>query len=316
MLKIKTVTLLIISCFLGLLFIHLETTPQVMAQFTIPTRTPTPSETEPPPTPEPGDDPTETPQPQPSEPAATLPSASATATVTAITPVETPIGGYLPTAEGCSYNPTVFAANGPVTVRRGPGTDYKPAGTMLYLEVRPIVGRADSAPWWQIVMGDGELRWVADSVVIVGGYTGFVPIVPAPPLTDGSTPTPSAEIWSPTPNPVCTPVPPSPTPSLTPIPSNTPAPTSAEPASTATIPAGQLEIDKGDILEETATANEPTATTTSQPESTAAGTTVAVLIPTPAPLPTAPESSPIPWIPLAGVGLILAGVVMFIIRRR
>lgn len=311
MLKTKAVTLLIISCFILLLFIQPRATPQALAQFTIPTRTPTPSETEPPPpTPEPGDDPTQTPQPQPSEPAATLPPASATA----IPPVETPVGGYLATAEGCSYNPTIFAANGPVTVRRGPGTAYKPAGTILYLEVRPIVGRADSAPWWQIVMHDGQLRWVADSVVVVSGYTAFVPIVPAPPLSDGSTPTPSAEIWSPTPNPVCTPIPPSPTPSLTPIPSNTPAPTSAVPANTATVPAGTEEIDKGDIIQETATANEPTATAITPIQVTA--TSTAVVIPTPGPLPTMNEGSPIPWGPIAGVGLILIGAFMFVIRRR
>ena len=114
----------------------------------------------------------------------------------------TPLGGYLPTAEPCGTIPTVRTL-GTVYVRQGPGTDYTAVTTMQYLEVRPIRGRAQNAEWWLIELGDGSSGWIANLAVEVRGYTGLVPLVTAPPLANGATPTPGP-LWNPTPNPVCT----------------------------------------------------------------------------------------------------------------
>lgn len=191
---------------------------------TIPTRTPTPG-----PVP-----PTKTPAPKPTssgggdDPATAVPTSTAQPlpTDTATPPVTiayTPVGGFVPTAESCSSQPTIKAQN-PTNVRQGPGTNYPVVGQLVFLEVRFILGRAADAAWWLIQLDDGDTGWVADNIVTVQGYIGSVPIVPAP-AVNGQTPT-LGTLWNPTPLPFCT-VTPTATATATAVPSATPSPTTA-----------------------------------------------------------------------------------------
>lgn len=169
---------------------------------TIPTRTPVP-----PPA-------TATPSSSGPNPTAThTPAASAATPTSTLLPVNiapTPVGGFLPTAVPCSGNPTIQTL-GATNVRSGPGLEYGVIGELVYLEVRYIVGRAETAEWWLIQFNNGQFGWVSNDIVLVQGYTPILPIVEAPPL-NGSTPTPGA-LWNPTPFPSCT---------VTPVPSDTP----------------------------------------------------------------------------------------------
>ena len=177
-------------------------------QQTIPTRTSTP----PPATATPagggGGNPTNTPV------ATSGPAATPTSTLLPVNIAPTPVGGFLPTAVPCGASPTIETL-GATNVRSGPGLEYAVIGDLVYLEVRYIVGRAETAEWWLIQFNEGQLGWVANDVVIVQGYTAIVPIVAAPPL-NGVTPTPGA-IWNPTPPPFCT-VTPAPTDTATAVP--------------------------------------------------------------------------------------------------
>lgn len=279
------------------------------AQFTVPTRTPTPP---PQPTAPPGNGggpppaPTSTDEPQ----ATAEPSATPTNVPATLAP--TPEGGFLPTAEACSTDPTV-QANNKVNVRGGPGTDYDIVGELVYLEVRPISGRAANAVWWQIILADGSLGWVADAVVSVSGYTGQVPLVDVPALPDGTTPTPGPE-WDPTPNPACTPPPTfTPTATATGTPTNTPT---AAPSNTPT-PDTESANAAATTDDATAPATEtpipPTATATEAPTNTPIPTEP---VPTAAPLPVDDDNGgSMIWLPIAGIGLMLIGGFLFITRR-
>lgn len=254
---------------------------------TIPTRTPTSA---PPTATQPaggGNDPTPTSPPQ-SE-------ATPTSTLLPVQFAPTPVGGFIATAVPCGSNPTIQAL-GASNVRNGPGIDYDVVGELVYLEVRYIVGRAESAKWWLIQFNDGQLGWVADEIVLVQGYTPIIPIVAAPPLA-GSTPTPGPA-WNPTPLPFCT---------VTPIPTAIPSATpSSEPAAA--------------LLTQTAVPTEP-------PPTEVRPTATAIVQPTPVPLnPTAaatnepitpPTSDDINvGIILLVVGLLGAVVLIIFYRRR
>ena len=205
---------------------------------------------------------------------------------------------------------------GAVIVRSGPGQDYDRVGEIAYLDVRPIIGRSTSSPWWQIAL-DGDTRiagWVADEFVVVSGYTGAVPVLPSPALPTGDTPTPGAA-WDPTPNPICTPPP---TATDTPAaPTDTPAPTATElpPAATNTDTAPAAE--EAEALAESA---QPEATTTAVSPPTKIPEAAKQPAPTAAPLgtdlATGSTNSLDIWLPLMGVGLVLAGVILLFVRRR
>ena len=219
-----------------------QSTNQIQAQ-TVPSRTPT----SPPVTPTPtqpsggGSNPTATNTPQP--------QASPTSTLLPVDFAPTPIGGFIATAVPCSGNPTIQTL-GATNVRSGPGITYDIVGELVFLEVRYIVGRAESAKWWLIQFNDGQLGWVADEIVLVQGYTPIIPIVAAPPLA-GSTPTPGT-LWNPTPIPFCT---------VTPIPSDMPShtpdsePTEAAPTQTplpTELPATEVRPTDTPIVQPTA----------------------------------------------------------------
>jgi hypothetical protein len=269
-----------------------------------PTNTPLPGVTEPPPPPGGGgggdDDSTATPEPTSDE----QPEATATGGATAI--ASTPIGGYLPTAEPCSMSPTI-QTRGQVNVRQGPGIDYPTVGQLVYLEVRPISGRAAYTPWWLIQLASGDQGWVADQAITVQGYTGAVPLV-EPPAIGGHTPTPGAP-WNPTPNPICTPEP-TPTPTETPMATRT---TVAQPASVAvqSTPAAPTSTA---VPAATVTPFPPTATSI---PATVAPAVQATPIPTAAPLVAASDGGGIGSMMLyGGIGLLVIGLAAAALRLR
>ncbi|MCA9929274.1 MAG: hypothetical protein KC419_12370 [Anaerolineales bacterium] len=294
------VIILVLSLLLSAIINHLGFNKPVYslsANFTIPTKTP-----EPPPT----QKPTSGSQ-NPPPPAATETPITATATNTAVpvTLAATPQGGFVPTAAACGTQPTIQTVNN-TRVRQGPGTDYDIAAELVFLEVRPIVGRAADAEWWQIMLADGSLGWVADAVVTVQGNISVVPIV-ATPLLDGIAPTagpawnptvPSGcealAVWTSTPEPTAVP------------PTDTPEPLTAaateEPAATDTaVPSTDTPIPLTDtpIPEPTV---EPTPIATAVPldvEPEAAGSSTGIILPI-----------------VAAVLFVAGGVIAFLRRNR
>lgn len=288
-------TLLLIAC---ALIGHTLTTSRAEAQ-TIPTRTPTPSAEDATATSQPGD-----PGPNPTSPPATStsgpPSPSATSTPRPLPP--TPEEGFLPTVSACDPEPVLRSLGSGVNVRSGPGLDYEIVGSLQLNEVRPIIGRAADVAWWQTNLADGVVGWVADNIVEVSGYTGAVEIIPAPPLETGATVTPGTP-WAPTPRPECTPPPTG---------TSTPSPTpSATATATASLTAEATET--GAAVDQT-TADEETAT----PIVSAATAEISDLpaSPTAEPLPEEVEgSASMPWIPIAGLVLILVAAGLFVVQR-
>lgn len=162
--------------------------------FTVPTRTPTPAPPPPtqPPPPDDGGGGGSDPQPEPTQSQSPAdPTATAT---TAVNFAPTPEGGFFPTAEACSTQPTLLA-QATTNVRQGPGIDYGVISQLIFLEVRPIIGRAGEAPWWQILLANGDIGWVFDEIVQTQGNLSVVPIIEAPPI-DGISPTPGSD-WTP-----------------------------------------------------------------------------------------------------------------------
>lgn len=268
---------------------------QGLRQSSVPTRTPTSSS--------PGNG-----GGSPRPPTATLvPTATFTPSPT-VELVSTPEGGYVPTAEPCATPPTVQAP-GNVNVRFGPGLNYEIIGTMVFLETRPIVGRAAFAPWWLIQLSDGSHGWVADRAVAVQGYTGDVPLVDPPPQSNG-TPTPGAE-WNPTPVPTCTPLPTSTstaTVELTVVPKQT----TTDISKSQPTPSSTMTIAATETVTPSAT---HTALVTVDPTSTSAPSNVTGTPENPS-TQVEPESDTVNWILIVGVGMVVVGAVSLLLRRR
>lgn len=308
--SLGTLVLITLCAIIVLAIVIRPTARQTSAQ-TVPSRTPTPSADDPSPTPPP-DDGNGDPDPTSPPTSTSIPTATPTNTPLPIPP--TPEDGFLPTAEPCDSDPRLQASASGVNARSGPGLDYEVIAQLEFLEVRPIVGRAQFAEWWQINLADGALAWVANSVANVSGYIGEVPTVAAPPLGDGSTPTPGAP-WEPTPRPTCTPSP-SATPSRTPTgtATSTGAPT-VESAAGGGI--GDEEMATGTPSPTASATNSPTPTSVSQDEAEATAGAIdadETLVVEPLPGEGTAQST-IPWLPIAGVGLIVAAVALFVYRR-
>ncbi len=277
--------------------------PQRVSAQTIPSRTPTPA----------GGGATATPDgdggpgPQPTA----LPTSTGSgpqATATPIVNPPTPSGGFLPTAQPCDLEPTIISLANGINVRFGPGTNYESVGQLKFKEVRPIIGRAADTSWWQIILVDGTVGWVADSVVETNGYIGLVAVVDPPELEDGNTPTPGTP-WSPTPFPGCT-APPTPSPAATAAPSETPGSTST----TTRLPEGDEEGVSPGLSETTSATALPSAT--AMLASGSRVTPESIAGPTAEPLPGEDEiPGGTPWIPIAGIGLILAAAGLFVVQR-
>jgi LPXTG-motif cell wall-anchored protein len=165
----------------------------------------------------------------------TTPTASPTALLSGVT---------LATAEACGPEPTVRVSRRGAWLYEGPGDSYDRLGRLEAQSVRPVLGRAADVPWWLIDLEGGLSGWIANADVTVQGVTSEVPIVAAPPLPGGATPTPGIP-WQPTPNPNClqptsttepdTPTPP-PSPSVTP-------PSDASPATAAPDGSSSLPLE-------------------------------------------------------------------------
>ncbi len=288
--------------------ISLQTVVSAAAQ-TVPTRTPTPPPGEPPDDEDPPPDDEDPPPPGGSNPTAVPTSTSqplATREASGAQATPSTANTFLPTAAACSMDPTIQSLSAGVNVRSGPGTDYDLVSRLRHLEVRPIIGRAENAPWWQIRLEDGTNGWVADSVVAVSGYTGAVPTVDPPELPNGNTPTPGAP-WTPTPVPSCTPQP-----------TGTATPTSSATRRASATPSGVAgDEPQTGIMAETSRTPEPTATEETM-ETPEVEPTEPVATVTPAPLPgeeSGDTDGGFPWLPVAGIGLIVAAAVIFVVRR-
>jgi hypothetical protein len=195
------------------------------------------------------------------------PGASPTALLRGIT---------LPTAEACSQEPTARVGAGGAWVADGPGEEYERLGRLAAGTVRPIVGRASDVEWWLIDLDDHGEGWIADAEVTVRGDTSSIPVVSAPPLPDGATPTPGSP-WRPTPAAACL----------------TPTPTATTEADTPTpVPSPTT----------TATAEPPTPTPA--PDEPVAET-----------LPGEETTDRLFWLPVAAIVLIAAGAFLYATRR-
>ncbi|GAB4423573.1 MAG: hypothetical protein Kow002_13120 [Anaerolineales bacterium] len=109
----------------------------------------------------------------PSKPPATFVVPSATATPTA-----TP----LPTATGTPTIPIAWPKDQPVNCRYGPGLKWEAVSGLLEGVTAEIVGKNTELAWWYIrdPLHEGELCWVAMSVIETAGNTANVPIIEPP----------------------------------------------------------------------------------------------------------------------------------------
>jgi len=224
--------------------------------------------------------------------------AAATNTAVPVTLAATPIGGFVPTAEACGEQPTIQAIN-TTRVRFGPGIDYEVVGKLVYLEVRPIIGRVADINWWQIMLADNTIGWVSDEIVIVTGNISVLPIVAAPAF-DGSTPT-SAPPWNPTLEPGCDALP-----VWTSTPEPTVPPTPVPPTHTSMPPTEEPEEA---VVEELPT--ETAVPTTAPPQPTKIPTP----IPTAAPLNIQTQTTNTGFLPIAAAVLLAAGGLFAFLRR-
>ncbi len=325
--KNKLFLLFALQCSLILFSLHYQPPSQTAHSQTVPTVTPdggAATDTPVPPTNTPGSNGDDNSTPTHTPPA----NVTATATPSpGSTFIPTPEDGYLPTAAPCEDSPTIQAFNN-LNVRQGPGTDYEVTGRVIFLEVRPIIGRAQDVPWWLIQMPDGSSGWVADATGLSQGYIGNVPVVPAPTL-NGQTPTPGTP-WQPTPRATCTVTP---TPTLSPTVTETPAP---EPTATATVTAvppthtptltttPEAANDEADTThDETSVANDEAGAATriaslavaENPTATQAATAYPIQS-TAAPLVDEPPSSTPNLLPIVGLVLVAGGIFTAIARRQ
>lgn len=107
-----------------------------------------------------------------------------------------------PQASQCDMPPT-FISLDTNNVYAGPGNAYPMVGLIGAKEARPIVGRAAFIDWWVIQLdGSGRAGWISDSLGDVHGYIGRVLIILAPDI-NGIAPTPGGNRWMPTPDANC-----------------------------------------------------------------------------------------------------------------
>lgn len=232
------------------------------------------------------------------------PGTNPTATQLPVTLAATREGAFVVTALPCGGQPTVQALN-TTFVRSGPGTNYEIVDRLVHLEVQPIVGRAADAAWWLIELETGQRGWVADTVVDVQGYIAIVPIAVSPPIRESGgalvSPTPGPT-WNPTPLPTCT---------VTPTSTATASPT---PTGTVTI---TVTTTQEPTPTPTATPPSSTATATVMPQALAAAATIDnTPVPTAEPLDVESTTNTSSLLPIAAVVLLVAGIIVFVVRRR
>ena len=156
--------------------------------------------------------------------------ATANAPTATSLPTNTPTNTPTVTSSPTPATPIALARRS-ITARTGPGAQYPVADTLEAQTSLDIVGISEDGAWYQIILPDGSLGWVASSasLVDVAGDMNVVPIAPAPTDTPTYTPTPTITDTPtniPTDTPTYTPTPtPTSTPTLTPLPSETPTST-------------------------------------------------------------------------------------------
>ncbi|KAA3663037.1 MAG: SH3 domain-containing protein [Chloroflexi bacterium] len=233
--------------------------------------------------------------------------ATATHTAVPVTLAPTPVGGFVPTAEACGEHPTIQALN-TTRVRMGPGIAYEIVGELVYLEVRPIIGRAVDVNWWQIIMADNTIGWVSDEIVIDQGNVSVLPIVAAPEL-DGVAATPGVP-WDPTIEPGC---------SIAPVWTSTPEPTAvpqtestAVPTETPTSPSEAVEeIVETSVEVAKSVATETAVPPTAPPQPTKPPTPIAIAEPLELPA----QSTNTGYLPIIAAVLLAAGGIIAFLRR-
>jgi uncharacterized protein YraI len=94
-----------------------------------------------------------------------------------------------PAAQEAPPDGPYIKIQGLTNVRRGPGTNFTPIGTVAAGSTIPVTGQVETGDWWQIDFDDGPdgKGWVSAEVVEFVGEPSEVPVVEAP------TPEPTAE---------------------------------------------------------------------------------------------------------------------------
>lgn len=128
---------------------------------------------------------------------ATLDAPTATRTPTS-TPSDTPTKTSTPT-----QTPALTATDSPtpatplvnvrrsITARTGPGSQYPVAANLEANDTLDITGISEDGSWYQIILPDGSLGWIATSgsLVNTAGDVNAIPIAQAPTNTPTDTPT-------------------------------------------------------------------------------------------------------------------------------
>ena len=290
---------------------------------TIPTRTPTPDPSQPTRTDptatstdpdNPGNPPTNTPV--PGQTGTASPGASATPMGTTQSPglatgsamTSTP-DGIAPAEVGvtgeCDDAPYVEAIKN-LVVYAGPGGNYARLATLEIAQTRLILGRAGFADWWQIQVSPDMIGWVDDEDVRVFGNTRLVMLV-EPPTINGLTPTPGPA-WNPTP-------PPFPTCAPTPTPSSTSA-TTPDPTGSAVASSDGAGGDQPTMAAPDAVVADVTrvSNTGAEANTTESGLGVSSRG-TEAGRAASPTSTMNLILPVAGLALIGAGIVLALMTR-
>ena len=277
---------------------------------TWPSRTPT-SSSEPVKSATPENSKPNTPKPAQPDPSATSLSPGQQATQDD-TVIATPVVGNIariPTALPCGVPPTVLAL-GPVSVRSGPSPEYQLLGRLAFSDVRIVVGRADSSPWWLIQFDELQRGWVSDQAVEVQGNISDT-IVAASSSETGNTKF-QESLWNPTPQPLCTPI------------------GSNSASQLAEFPTLDTAISPGDISQEPAPIAAVTEVISRGPTPIAAlaediaasvqsgdADQVATLVVLTEPLQSAERSTgSLNWLPIAGLLLIIAGAGLLLLQSR
>jgi hypothetical protein len=109
----------------------------------------------------------------------------------------------IPTALPCGLPPTVLAL-GPVSVRFGPSSEYPLLGGLAFSDVRIVVGRADSSPWWLIQFDELQQGWVSDQAVEIQGNISDTLVAAS--ISGNEDSLTEESIWIPTLQPLCMPI--------------------------------------------------------------------------------------------------------------
>jgi hypothetical protein len=188
--------------------------------------------------------------------------------------------------------PPLIRALGPVAVRQGVGTDHELVGHLQFSDIRTIIGRAADDPWWLIIFDSETKGWVSDQAVLVHGYTGYVPIVEP----GSATPAPGIS-WNPTPNPKCTP--------------SAPAASPTDTTSTETVAdsGASEELDSANNGQQVSSAQDSESANTPADDQNISDIDDRQNEPQ-------SDSSPVSWLLIAGVFLVVVGAISLFVRRR